>query len=29
MFLLYKEGFRIVIHTSNIVESDWAQKTQG
>ncbi|XP_035211281.1 tyrosyl-DNA phosphodiesterase 1-like, partial [Stegodyphus dumicola] len=29
MFLLYKEGFRVVIHTSNIVESDWSQKTQG
>lgn len=29
MFLLYKEGFRVIIHTSNIVESDWAQKTQG
>ncbi|KAG8189466.1 hypothetical protein JTE90_018119 [Oedothorax gibbosus] len=29
MFLLYKEGFRIVIHTSNIIENDWDQKTQG
>ncbi|GFY61074.1 tyrosyl-DNA phosphodiesterase 1 [Trichonephila inaurata madagascariensis] len=29
MFLLYKEGFRIVIHTSNIVDSDWFQRTQG
>ncbi|CAL1274761.1 unnamed protein product [Larinioides sclopetarius] len=29
MFLLYKEGFRVVIHTSNIVDSDWFQRTQG
>ncbi|XP_042898012.1 tyrosyl-DNA phosphodiesterase 1 [Parasteatoda tepidariorum] len=29
MFLLYKNGFRIVIHTSNIVDSDWYQRTQG
>ncbi|XP_054714721.1 tyrosyl-DNA phosphodiesterase 1-like isoform X2 [Uloborus diversus] len=29
MFLLYQEGFRIIIHTSNIVDSDWDQKTQG
>ncbi|EEC09185.1 tyrosyl-DNA phosphodiesterase, putative [Ixodes scapularis] len=28
MLLLYKEGMRVVIHTSNLVESDWAQKTQ-
>lgn len=28
MLLLYKDGMRIVIHTSNLLESDWAQKTQ-
>lgn len=28
MLLLYKEGLRVVIHTANLVESDWAQKTQ-
>jgi len=29
MFLLYKDGLRVVIHTANLVESDWNQKTQG
>nr|XP_039264827.1 tyrosyl-DNA phosphodiesterase 1-like [Styela clava] len=29
MFLKYKEGIRIVIHTANLVERDWFQKTQG
>ena len=29
MFLLYDTGMRIVIHTSNLIERDWHQKTQG
>jgi tyrosyl-DNA phosphodiesterase-1 len=29
MILLYEEGLRVVIHTSNLVEKDWYQKTQG
>ncbi|KAM4690562.1 tyrosyl-DNA phosphodiesterase 1 [Rhinophrynus dorsalis] len=29
MLLLYKEGLRIVIHTSNLIRDDWHQKTQG
>ncbi|KAJ1105313.1 hypothetical protein NDU88_002721 [Pleurodeles waltl] len=29
MFLLYKEGLRVVIHTSNLIQDDWHQKTQG
>eukprot|EP00057_Strongylocentrotus_purpuratus_P013588 XP_011668062.1 PREDICTED: tyrosyl-DNA phosphodiesterase 1 [Strongylocentrotus purpuratus] len=29
MFLLYADGMRVVIHTANIIESDWHQKTQG
>lgn len=29
MLLLYEEGFRVVIHTSNIIREDWHQKTQG
>ncbi|XP_076098892.1 tyrosyl-DNA phosphodiesterase 1-like [Mytilus galloprovincialis] len=29
MILLYEEGMRVVIHTSNLVERDWYQKTQG
>ncbi|VDI74315.1 tyrosyl-DNA phosphodiesterase 1 [Mytilus galloprovincialis] len=29
MMLLYEEGMRVVIHTSNLVERDWYQKTQG
>lgn len=28
MLLLYKAGLRVVIHTANMVSSDWAQKTQ-
>lgn len=28
MLLLYKEGLRVVIHTANMVPTDWAQKTQ-
>lgn len=28
MLLLYKAGLRVVIHTANMVPSDWAQKTQ-
>ncbi|XP_030071130.1 tyrosyl-DNA phosphodiesterase 1 [Microcaecilia unicolor] len=29
MILLYKEGLRVVIHTSNLIREDWHQKTQG
>ncbi|XP_029453634.1 tyrosyl-DNA phosphodiesterase 1 isoform X2 [Rhinatrema bivittatum] len=29
MILLYKEGLRVVIHTSNLIHDDWHQKTQG
>lgn len=29
MFLLYKTGLKIIIHTSNLIEADWSQKTQG
>nr|CAB3266878.1 tyrosyl-DNA phosphodiesterase 1-like [Phallusia mammillata] len=29
MFLLYKQGLRIVISTSNLVEQDWRNRTQG
>ncbi|KAM6170919.1 tyrosyl-DNA phosphodiesterase 1 isoform 1-T1 [Erethizon dorsatum] len=29
MLLLYEEGLRVVIHTSNIIREDWHQKTQG
>ncbi|XP_044292119.1 tyrosyl-DNA phosphodiesterase 1 [Varanus komodoensis] len=29
MLLQYEEGFRVVIHTSNLIEDDWYQKTQG
>ncbi|XP_041468540.1 LOW QUALITY PROTEIN: tyrosyl-DNA phosphodiesterase 1-like [Lytechinus variegatus] len=29
MFLLYANGMRVVIHTANIIEMDWHQKTQG
>lgn len=29
MLLLYEDGFRVVIHTANLVSSDWFQKTQG
>ncbi|XP_064622504.1 tyrosyl-DNA phosphodiesterase 1-like [Lineus longissimus] len=29
MLLLYKEGLRVVIHTSNLIQQDWHQKTQG
>ena len=29
MFLLYEEGLRIVVHTANLIEKDWDQKTQG
>lgn len=28
MLLLYKDGLRVIIHTANMVPSDWAQKTQ-
>ncbi|XP_037359616.1 tyrosyl-DNA phosphodiesterase 1 isoform X2 [Talpa occidentalis] len=29
MLLLYEEGLRVVIHTSNLIREDWHQKTQG
>ncbi|ELK01126.1 Tyrosyl-DNA phosphodiesterase 1 [Pteropus alecto] len=29
MLLLYEEGLRVVIHTSNLIRADWHQKTQG
>ncbi|XP_045757350.2 tyrosyl-DNA phosphodiesterase 1 isoform X2 [Mirounga angustirostris] len=29
MLLLYEEGLRLVIHTSNLIHADWHQKTQG
>ncbi|XP_013779877.1 tyrosyl-DNA phosphodiesterase 1-like [Limulus polyphemus] len=29
MLLLYDSGLRIVIHTANLIENDWFQKTQG
>lgn len=29
MFLRYTDGFRVVIHTANLIERDWYAKTQG
>ncbi|XP_053111625.1 tyrosyl-DNA phosphodiesterase 1 isoform X2 [Hemicordylus capensis] len=29
MLLCYEEGLRVVIHTSNLINEDWYQKTQG
>lgn len=29
ILLLFEEGFRVVIHTSNLIHADWHQKTQG
>ena len=29
MLLKYDKGMRVVIHTANLVEKDWYQKTQG
>ncbi|XP_033125892.1 tyrosyl-DNA phosphodiesterase 1-like isoform X2 [Anneissia japonica] len=29
MILLYKDGLRVVIHTANLIHSDWHQKSQG
>lgn len=29
MLLLYTEGLRVVIHTANLIDRDWFQKTQG
>jgi tyrosyl-DNA phosphodiesterase-1 len=29
MFLLYKNGMRVVIHTANLIPGDWEQKTEG
>ena len=29
MLLAYKDGLRVVIHTANLIEKDWDQKTQG
>ncbi|XP_008053554.1 tyrosyl-DNA phosphodiesterase 1-like, partial [Carlito syrichta] len=29
MLLLYEEGLRVIVHTSNLIREDWHQKTQG
>ena len=29
MLLHYTNGIRVVIHTANLIEEDWSQKTQG
>ena len=29
MFLLYKHGMRVVVHTANMIDIDWYQKTNG
>ncbi|XP_076441620.1 tyrosyl-DNA phosphodiesterase 1-like isoform X2 [Babylonia areolata] len=29
MLLLYDSGMRVVIHTANLIDGDWCQKTQG
>ncbi|XP_054154077.1 tyrosyl-DNA phosphodiesterase 1-like [Oppia nitens] len=29
MFLRYDKGLRVVIHTANLIENDWTNKTQG
>ncbi|CAG5127419.1 unnamed protein product [Candidula unifasciata] len=29
MLLLYSNGLRVVVHTANLIENDWHQKTQG
>ncbi|BFZ07683.1 hypothetical protein BsWGS_10722 [Bradybaena similaris] len=29
MLLLYSAGLRVVIHTANLIQNDWHQKTQG
>ncbi|XP_035693489.1 tyrosyl-DNA phosphodiesterase 1-like [Branchiostoma floridae] len=29
MFLLFEDGLQIVIHTANLIQQDWHQKTQG
>lgn len=29
MLLLYESGLRVVIHTANLIERDWYQKSQG
>ena len=29
MLLSYDEGLRVVIHTANLIQKDWDQKTQG
>jgi tyrosyl-DNA phosphodiesterase-1 len=29
MLLAYREGLRVVIHTANLIQKDWDQKTQG
>ncbi|KAI8787957.1 tyrosyl-DNA phosphodiesterase 1 [Biomphalaria glabrata] len=29
MLLLYERGMRVVIHTANLIDNDWHQKTQG
>ena len=29
MLLLYTDSMRVVIHTANMIDRDWLQKTQG
>ncbi|XP_064403592.1 tyrosyl-DNA phosphodiesterase 1-like isoform X2 [Halichondria panicea] len=29
MFLRYKSGMRVIVHTANLIAKDWDQKTQG
>lgn len=29
MLLAYREGLRVVVHTANLIQKDWDQKTQG
>ena len=29
MFLAYRNGMRVVVHTANLIQKDWDQKTQG
>lgn len=29
MLLLFNNGMRVIIHTANLIEKDWDQKTQG
>jgi tyrosyl-DNA phosphodiesterase-1 len=29
MLLRLREGLRVVVHTANLIQKDWDQKTQG